>query len=160
MHEEVEHSVVELARRLRMEDHHTQHVAVARAMTGTATIDWKRSSSSSGTYFMRGSSSAWSRMNSGVFVARDPPRQALVHAPAELADQMRVARRRRPQHQALPVQEVDEGGVAAGRVGRDLDDAVQHAVEVERGRDRLDDGVERLVFALYAGKSVAAARHR
>jgi hypothetical protein len=37
-----------------------------RAGMGTATIDWKRSSSSSGTYFMRGSAIACSRMNSGV----------------------------------------------------------------------------------------------
>ena len=32
--------------------------------------------------------------------------------------------------------------------------------QVERGGDGLDDRVERLVFALYAGQSVAAARHR
>src|SRR4051812_31195262 len=37
-----------------------------RAGIGTATIDWKRSSSISGTYFMRGSVIACSRMNSGV----------------------------------------------------------------------------------------------
>jgi hypothetical protein len=37
-----------------------------RAGIGTATIDWKRSSSISGTYFMRGSAIAFSRMNSGM----------------------------------------------------------------------------------------------
>jgi hypothetical protein len=50
--------------------------------------------------------------------------------------------------------------VAAGGVGRDVDDSAEHAIEVQRGRDRLDDGIERLVFPLYAGKGVAAARHR
>jgi hypothetical protein len=73
---------------------------------------------------------------------------------------MRVARRGRSQHQPLVLHEVDEGGVAAGGVGRDLDDAVQHAVEIERRRDRLDDGVQRLVFALHAGQSVATAGDR
>ena len=37
-----------------------------RAGIGTATIDWKRSSSISAKYFMRGSAIACSRMNSGV----------------------------------------------------------------------------------------------
>ena len=41
-------------------------VSPLRARIGTATIDWKRSSSSSGTNFIRGSSIAPSRMNSGV----------------------------------------------------------------------------------------------
>ena len=44
----------------------TPIVSPARARIGTATIDWKRSSSSSGMYFMRGSAIALSRMNSGV----------------------------------------------------------------------------------------------
>ena len=48
------------------------------ASTGTAIIDWKRSSSSSGTYFMRGSCRAFSRMNSGVLVrATQPVRPSL-----------------------------------------------------------------------------------
>ena len=40
---------------------------------GTATIDWKRSSSISGTYFMRGSASAFSRMKAGVLVRATQP---------------------------------------------------------------------------------------
>ena len=44
----------------------TPIVSPARERIGTAAIDWKRSSWSSGTYFIRGSSIAWSRMNSGV----------------------------------------------------------------------------------------------
>jgi len=44
----------------------TPIAAPARARIGTATIDWKRSSSSSGKNFVRGSAIALSRMNSGV----------------------------------------------------------------------------------------------
>ena len=43
----------------------TPIVSPARDRIGTAAIDWKDSSSSSGTYFMRGSTIALSRMNSG-----------------------------------------------------------------------------------------------
>ena len=43
----------------------TPMVSPARDRMGTAAIDWKDSSSSSGTYFMRGSCIARSRMNSG-----------------------------------------------------------------------------------------------
>jgi hypothetical protein len=104
-------------------------------------------------------------MNSGAdelgrLGARDPSGQPLLYPPAQLPHQVRVARRCRPQYQALTVQEVDEAGVTARRVGGDLDYPVEHAVQVQRRRDRLDDGVERLVFALHAGQSVAAARHR
>ena len=44
----------------------TPIVSPARDSTGTAAIDWNRCSWSSGTYFIRGSFIAWSRMNSGV----------------------------------------------------------------------------------------------
>ena len=44
----------------------TPIVSPARDRIGTAAIDWNRSSSSNGTYFIRGSAIAWSRMNSGV----------------------------------------------------------------------------------------------
>ena len=40
---------------------------------GTATIDWNCSSSSSGTYFMRGSERAASRMNAGSPVRATQP---------------------------------------------------------------------------------------
>ena len=43
----------------------TPSASPARAGIGTATIDWKRSSSISGTYFMRGSAIASSRMKAG-----------------------------------------------------------------------------------------------
>ena len=43
----------------------TPIVSLARERIGTATIDWKRSSSRSGKYFIRGSAIALSRMNSG-----------------------------------------------------------------------------------------------
>ena len=99
-------------------------------------------------------------MNSGVFVRATHPVRPSSVPQLSWPDQMRVARRRRSQYEPLAVHEVDEAGVAASRVGRDLDDAVQYAVQVQRRRDRLDDGIERLVFPLYAGQGVAAARHR
>ena len=159
VHKKVEDSVVEFARRLRMENHHTEHLAVARHdRNGHHRLE---------ALLLELRHVLHPRVVERVVAdelgrlrARDPAGQALVDPPGELVDQMRVARRRRPQHQALTVDEVDEARVTARRVGRDLDDAFQNAVEVQRGRDRLDDGVERLVFALYAGQSVAAARHR
>ena len=51
----------------------TPSTSPERAGIGTATIDWKCSSSSSGTYFMRGSESASSRMNAGSPVRATQP---------------------------------------------------------------------------------------
>ena len=51
----------------------TPSTSPERAGTGTATIDWKCSSSISGTYFMRGSVSASSRMNAGALVRATQP---------------------------------------------------------------------------------------
>ena len=159
VHEEVEHSVVELARRLGMEDDHTDHVAVAREHGhGDHRLEL---------LLLELRHVLHARVVERVVAdelgrlrARDPAGEPLADPPAERADQVRVARRRGPQHQPVALHEVDEAGVTAGRVGRDLDDTVQHALQVERRRDRLDDRVERLVFALYAGQGVAAARHR
>ena len=142
-----------------MQDHHADHVAVARHdRNGHHRLEallLELGHVLHARVVERVVADELRRLRSG-----DPSGQALVRPPAELADQMRVARRRRPQYQAVALYEVDEAGVAARRVGCDLDDAVQDTVEIKRGRDRLDDGVERLVFALYAGQSVAAARHR
>ena len=51
----------------------TPSTSPERAGTGTATIDWKCSSSSSGTYFMRGSDSASSRMKAALPVRATQP---------------------------------------------------------------------------------------
>ena len=79
-------------------------------------------------------------------VARHPAREPLVDAERELADETRVTRRCGPQHQPLALGEVDEAGMARGRVGRDVDDPVQDPIEVQRRGDGLDDRVERLVL--------------
>ena len=115
-----------------------------RAGIGTATIDWKRSSSISGKYFIRGSARAWSRMNSGRALARDPAREALVEAHVDLADEVRVDPRRGAQPQPLAVAQVDEAGVAVGRLAQEVDDAVEDAVEVGGGGHDPDDRVQRL----------------
>ena len=59
----------------------TPIVSPARDGIGTATIDWKRCSWSSGTYFIRGSSIARSRMNSGVrWRATQPASPSLIES--------------------------------------------------------------------------------
>ena len=73
--EERQRALLELARRDGVQHDHAER-APERAGIGTATIDWKRSSSSSGTYFMRGSASACSRMNSGRCRCAPPSRRA------------------------------------------------------------------------------------
>ena len=107
VHEKVEHSVVELARSLGMENHHTQDVAVAgHHRHGHHRLE---------ALLLELRHVLHARVVERVVAdelrrlrPRDPTRQALVHPPGELADQMRVARRRRSQHQAFTVHEVDE----------------------------------------------------
>jgi hypothetical protein len=159
VHEKVEHSVVELARRLGMENHHTQDVAGAR--------EHRHGDHRLEVLLLELRHVLHARVvhrvvadELGGLGAGDPPGQALLRPPGERADQMRVPGRSRSQYKPLVLHEVDEGGVAARGVGRDLDDPVEHAVEVERRRDRLDYRVQRLVFALHAGESVAAASDR
>ena len=64
--EQLDRVLGELVRGLRCGARSRRSCRPARDRIGTATIDWKRSSSSSGTNFIRGSSIALSRMNSGV----------------------------------------------------------------------------------------------
>ena len=71
----------------------TPIVSLARERMGTATIDWKRSSSRSGTYFIRGSAIAFSRMNSGVPWRATHPVEPLVEPHLDLSDRCGVHRR-------------------------------------------------------------------
>ena len=144
--EEVEDVVVELARRLRVQDDHPDHVA---GLGEDRYRDHRLEA-----LLLELGDVLHPRVLHRVLADElrglrpgDPARQALVDAEPQLADEARVARRRRAQRQPVALEEVDEAGVAAGRVGGDLDDAVQHPVEVERRRDRLDHRVERLVLA-------------
>ena len=73
----------------------TPIVSLARETIGTATIDWKRSSSRSGTYFIRGSAIALSRMNSGCRWRATHPVEPLVEPHLHDADRCGVHRARR-----------------------------------------------------------------
>ena len=153
--QEVEHVVLELARRLCVEDHHADHVAVAgedrhRDHRLEALLVELRHELHA-RVLERALADELGRLG-----ARDPAGQPLVEPPAELAHQLRVPRRRGPQNEAVALHEVDEAGVAAGGVGGDLDDAAEHAFERKRRRDRLDDRVQRLVLAPHALEGVAA----
>ena len=77
-------------------------------------------------------------------VARDPAGEALVEPHLDPADEVRVDPRRGAQPQSLAVAQVDEAGVAVRRVAEQVDDALEHAVEVGAGRHRADDRVQRL----------------
>ena len=73
------------------------------------------------------------------------------------ADEVRVDPRRGAQPQPLAVAQVDEAGVAVGRLAQQVDDAVEDAVEVGRRRDDADDRVQRLALqrdALEIGASL------
>jgi hypothetical protein len=159
VHEKVHDSVVELARRLCVQNHHSEHVAVAREDRdrdhGLEALLLELGHVLHARVVERVVADELGRLGPG-----HPAGEPLVDAPRELAHQVRVPRRGRAQDQPVALHEVDEGGVAAGRVGRDVHDPAEHAIEIERRRDRLDDGVERLVFPLYAGQSVASAGHR
>ena len=129
------------------------------ASTGTATIDWKL-------LLLELRHVLHARVLERVVAdelrrlrAAHPAGQPLVDPPAERARRgaSSAATRAAP---AARLHEVDEGRVAVRRVGRDLDDPVQHAVSGQRRRDGLDDRVQRLVLALHAGQSVAATRDR
>ena len=99
VHEKVEHSVVELARRLRMENDHTQHVAVAR--------EHRHGDHRLEALLLELRHVLHARIVERVLAdelrrlrARDPAGEPLVDAPAERADEVRVARRGRPQDAA------------------------------------------------------------
>ena len=146
VHQEVEHVVVELPRRLGVQHHHADHVA-GLGQDGHGHHRLKA-------LLLELRHVAHARVlervladEGGRLRAGHPAGEPLVQAPAELPHQALVAAGRRPQREAARLHEVDEAGVAAGRVGGDVHDAPQHAVQVQRGRDRLDDGVQRLVLA-------------
>ena len=76
----------------------------------------------------------------GLVVLGDPARQALAALEPQAVDERAVGIGHRPQHQrAVRRDQVDEAGVAVDRVGDEVDDRAQHAVEVERRGDGVDD---------------------
>ena len=92
----------------------------------------------------------------GLAVAGHPPGQPLVEAHLHNADGRGVHRRGRPDRQHPALEQVDEARVATGRLGREVDDPLQHRAELDRRADEVDHPVEGAVlFAKPAGLSVA-----
>ena len=111
---------------------------------------------------MRGSESASSRMNAGSPVRATQPVSPSSSANSTLPTTWRVDPRGGAHAQALAVAQVDEAGVAVGRLGDQLDDAVEHPRQVDRRADRADDRVQRVAlepYALELCREVAAAGH-
>ena len=120
-----------------------------RPRIGTERSDWNCSSSSSGTYLTRGSSSRFSRTKAGsrcsaAHQARPSPLGSSIR-PGEL----RIRLRRRPEDEPRPVvlDEVDEARVHGARVGQEPDDRGEHLVQLERRGDRRDDAAEERFLA-------------
>ena len=111
---------------------------------GTETSDWNRSSSSSGTYLMRGSSSAFVADERRLLALGRPPGEPLAALERDLADQLRVRLGGGREHEPLAavLDEVDEAGVDGARVREQPDDRPEHLLELERRADRRDDLVE------------------
>ena len=140
----------------------TPIAAPSREGIGTATIDWKRSSSSSGTNTVRGSSKRVLADERRLVAAQRPAGEPLVDAELDLPDEVRVHARGGAQPQPLAAAQVDEAGVAARRLREHVDHAREHALEVRRGGDHADDVVERVALepdAVELGGEVSGA-HR
>jgi hypothetical protein len=83
-------------------------------------------------------------------VRGDPPRHALAEAELDLPDQA-VERGRGPsQLQRAPplVEQVHEADICLGGLGDEGGHALEHPVEIEAGRDRVDDPGQQLGFTL------------
>ena len=78
--------------------------------------------------------------------ARDPAADAFVDAEPQPADEVAVDRRGGAQDELLVLDEVDEAGVAVGRLAQDPDDVVEDLLALQRRRDRRDHGVEERVL--------------
>ena len=120
---------------------------------GTLSSDWKRSSSSSGTYFTRGSSSRLSGMNAGRRCSTAHQASPSPRAELDLSDEVTVRVGRGSEHQPLAgvLDEVEEAGVHGARVREQPDDRTQHLVELERRGDGRDDASEKRVLAVPDG---------
>ena len=95
---------------------------------------------------MRGSSLRVVADDGGLAVAHAPAGQALVDGEVDPVHDVREHLRGRAQPQAIPLPQVDEAGVAARRLGQQIDDAIEDAAEVGRGGDDRDDGVQRVAL--------------
>ena len=89
-----------------------------------------------------------------------PPGEPLAAQQLDLADERRVRRGRRAEHELLPVavEQVDEAGVNRARLREQAHDALEHLSELERRPDRRDDLVEKAL--LDAGDPALVSIHR
>ena len=78
----------------------------------------------------------------GRAVARHPAGQPLLDRHLHAPDGVGEHRRGGADRQLVVLEQVDEAGVAVGRLGRQVDDALQHRAELERRRHELDDAVQ------------------
>ena len=120
-----------------------------RPRIGTESSDWNCSSSSSGTYLTRGSSSRFSRHEGGLAMLGRPPGETLAPRQLDPPGELRVRLRRRPEDEPRPVvlDEVDEARVHGARIGQEPDDRGEHLVQLERRGDRRDDAAEERFLA-------------
>ena len=139
----------ELARRLRVRRDRRRSTSPLVPEIGTERSDWNRSSSSSGTYLTRGSSSRFSRTKAGsrcsaAHHARPSPAGSSI-CPTSASYGSDAARRTSC---ALVLDEVDEAAVHALASRQQPHNGRQHLVELERRRDRRDDLLQELLARL------------
>ena len=158
--EEVDLVVRELARRLGVRRDHADRRRPPRPRIGHREERLEPLLLELGHVLVRGSASALSRMNAGSPRSAAHQASPSPRSKATLPDLALVRRRRGAQHEplAVVVDEVDEAGVDAARVGHQPDDGPQHLVELERRRDRRDDLVEELLARLQGHSRVIVGR--
>ena len=159
MHEEVEHALVELARGDGVQHDDAQHLARAG---GHGDGDHRLE-----VLLLELGHVLHARVRERVLADErglagpcDPARQPLVEGELDLAHHVGVDARRGPDPQAVAIAQVDEAGMAARRLGDELDDAVEHPGQVDRRADGADDRVQRVAlepYALELCRQVAAA---
>ena len=82
----------------------------------------------------------------GRAMAGHPAGESLLDGEVDVVDRLAEHGRGGADRQLAVAQEIDEAGVAAGRLRGQLDDALQHRHELERGGHELDDPVQRPVL--------------
>ena len=162
VHEEVERRLVELARRDRVQHDHAERLARAgRDRHGHHRLE---------ALLLQLGDVVRARVvlrvladDRGLAVAHAPAGQTLLDGELDLPDGVGEHARRGAQTEAVTLSQVDEAGVATGGLGEQVDDAVEDAVEVGRGGDDRDDGVQRVALEanpIELGFEVAAGHAR
>ena len=159
MHEEVEHALVELARGHGVQHDDAQHLARAGGhRDGDHRLE---------VLLLELGHVLHARVRQRVLADErglagpcDPACQPLVEGELDLAHHVGVDARRGADPQPVSIAQVDEAGMAARRLGDELDDAVEHLGQVDRRADGADDRVQRVAlepYPLELCREVAAA---